>query len=174
MLSHFSQKRSFGFFLTFEQLYSTESIRMRIILIHVAWARREGSTAPDLARCKQMFRLAKLLIYNDYSGKENKSNSDGVKLCEKLCKLLNANENDIDSHWYLRIVRVRKWGAVKIALSTSRNGALFWPIPLTHKDILATLIAKQGGVILNRVYGEKFGYYLYRAEGLNNQLIMFY
>ena len=154
MLSHFSQKRSLGFFLTFEQLYSTESIRMRSILIHVAWAMREGSTAPDLARCKQMFRLAKRLIYKVFSGNDNNFNSDGVKLCGKWCKLLNANENENNSHWYLRIVRVRKWGAVKIALSTSRNGAAICPNLLSAKDIFGLLITERGCVEINRVRGK--------------------
>ena len=154
MLSHFSQKRSLRIFLTFQPFCSTDCIRMRLIIIRVSSMLHERRRACHLARCKQMFRLAKLLIYNDYSGKENKSNSDGVKLCTMWAKLLNANENENNSHWYLRIVRVRKWGAVKIALSTSRNGAAIRAMCLSHKDILSIDITERGCVEINRVRGK--------------------
>lgn len=131
-------------FLIYSGFCGMKCIQMRRILIRLSWAGRKGASSDDLATRKQMFRLAKLLIYKELSGNDYDLNSNNLKLCGKWCKLLNANDIDNDSHWYLGIVRSKNGVARKIALSTSSNGAVFWPNHLTYKDIFGLLIAKQG------------------------------
>lgn len=149
-------------FLIYSGFCGTGNVQMRIVLIRFAWAGGGQQGDHHLATRKQMFRLANSLIYIELSGNDWRMNSYRLKLYQIACKLLNANDIENDSHWYLGIVRSRKGVARKIALSTPSNGAVFWPKRMMCMDIFGLLITGRGCVEINWVYRIRIGVFWWK------------
>lgn len=115
------KEKFLGIILIFEPFDAMRSILLVIHTVNLSWESLSVAFCGNLAPCKHMFINAKLLIYKDLLSVYRDGHGIWLIFDQKCRKLLNDIDNENDSHWYLGLAEIWKWGCPKIALSTSRN-----------------------------------------------------
>ena len=121
------KEKFLGIILIFEPFDAMRSIPLFTYTVNLAWESLSLAFCSNLAPCKHMFINAKLLIYKDLLSVYRDGHGIWLIFDQKCRKLLNDNNNENDSHWYLELAEIWKWGCLKIALSTSRKRAILTP-----------------------------------------------
>ena len=151
------KEKFLGIILIFEPFDAMRSMILIIHTVNLSWESLSFASYGNLAPCKHMFINAKLLIYKDLLSVYRDGHGIRSIFDQKCRKLLNDIENENDSHWYLGLAEIWKWGRLKIALSTSRNREKpreIAPYSCQHIDIIDISLPNRGWLKNSGYIGE--------------------